>query len=385
MPDGSDRHTIQVHGSITEIGGEAWDACLGLDNPFVCHDFLAALEESGSVTGKTGWLPRHLALADEAGRLAAVAPLYLKSHSYGEYVFDWSWADAYQRAGGRYYPKLQCSVPFTPVTGPRLLVRPDLDKPSHRRLLAAAMTELAQRLGVSSVHVTFCQNEEISAFKDLGFLERRGLQYHWENQGYKSFEDFLAALSSRKRKAIRKERRAVEEAGIRVFALAGDEIKSVHWDIFDRFYRATSDRKWGMPYLTREFWDHLGRRLAERVVLIMAEHDGRIIAGALNLVGGGTLYGRNWGTLGQFRFLHFETCYYQAIDYAIAHGLERVEAGAQGEHKIQRGYLPSETYSCHWIADPRFRRAVADYLGRERQSNMEESRALMAFSPYRKS
>jgi predicted N-acyltransferase len=384
MPDGRDARAVEVVPRIAELAAEEWDACAGPGNPFVSHAFLSALEESGSATADNGWLAQHLAVRDEDGRLACVAPLYLKDHSYGEYVFDWGWADAYERAGGRYYPKLQGAVPFTPVTGPRLLVRPDVATREHRRLLAAAMVQLAKQHSVSSIHVTFCREEEVPSFLDLGFLERRGLQYHWENAGYGCFDDFLASLASRKRKAIKKERQKVAEADIRMSALSGGDIKAHHWDLFDRFYRATADRKWGVPYLTRRFWGLLGERLAEQVVLVLAEHDGRIVAGALNLRGGDTLYGRNWGCAGHFRFLHFEACYYQAIEYAIDHGLKRVEAGAQGEHKIQRGYLPAETFSCHWIADPGFRDAVADYLQRERRAKDREGLILRDFTPYRR-
>ena len=384
MPDGREAQAVQVLSSISDIDSEEWDACNSTGNPFISHAFLSALEESGSVDSEAGWLPQHLAIKDETGCLAALSPLYLKSHSYGEYVFDWGWADAYERAGGRYYPKLQSSVPFTPVTGPRLLARPGPNAAAHRYALAAAMTELARQLRVSSAHVTFCQESEIETFKNLGFLERRGLQYHWENQGYANFDEFLQGLSSRKRKTIRKERKRVSESGIRLLPVTGSDIRASHWDLFDRFYRATADRKWGMPYLTRAFWDLLGDRLSDKVVLIFAEHDGRTVAGALNLIGTDTLYGRNWGSLGHFRFLHFETCYYQAIEFAITNGLKFVEAGAQGEHKIQRGYLPTETYSCHWIADAGFRSAISDYLEREKQAMRQEGDFLAELSPYRR-
>ena len=384
MPDGRDARAVQVLPSISEVTAAEWNACNSHGNPFIGHAFLSALEDSGSVGSEAGWMPQHLAVRDDAGLLAAVSPLYLKSHSYGEYVFDWGWAEAYERAGGRYYPKLQGAVPFTPVTGARLMARPGPEAVSYRRTLAAAMTELARQLRVSSVHVTFCRPEEVDVFKACGFLERRGLQYHWENRGYTSFDEFLGTLSSRKRKTIRKERRQVAEAGVRLSALRGADIKPSHWDLFDRFYRATSDRKWGMPYLTREFWEILGSRLADEVVLILAEHDGSTVAGALTLLGEDTVFGRNWGCLGHFRFLHFEACYYQAIEFAIRHGLKYAEAGAQGEHKIQRGYLPTETFSCHWLADPRFRSAIADYLEREQMATEHERRLLDDFSPYRK-
>ncbi len=389
MPDGREPVTIQVASRIAELPAAEWDACAGAACPFVSHAFLAALEESGSTTAETGWLPQHLTISGEDGRLAGCAPLYLKSHSYGEYVFDWSWADAYERAGGRYYPKLQSSVPFTPVTGPRLLVRPDAPRESVTAALIAGMQELAERHGVASLHVTFPEQEEWEALGDAGFLQRIGVQYHWQNRGYGSFEDFLGDLASRKRKAIRKERRKVAESGVSLRVLSGGDLAPRHWDVFHRFYLATADRKWGQPYLNREFFARLHESLAEQVVLVLAEEDGRPVAGALNMVGpgvdgSGCLYGRNWGSLGHYRFLHFEACYYQAIDYAIQHGLRRVEAGAQGEHKIQRGYLPAETYSAHWIRDPNFRDAVAQFLERERVHLRQEMAGLNDHSPFRR-
>jgi uncharacterized protein len=386
MPDG-DAYTIRVIDRIAAIPASAWDACAGSDNPFLSHAFLDALEESGSATAETGWLPQHLALEDAGGQILGVAPLYLKGHSYGEYVFDHGWADAYERAGGRYYPKLQCAVPFTPVTGPRLLVHPALGKEGGEAVadaLISGMLELARRHKVSSLHVTFPTRGEWERFGEAGFLQRMGQQFHWENQGYSSFDDFLAALSSRKRKTIRKEREAALAGGIAIHTLTGAAIEKRHWDAFFRFYIATSDRKWGSPYLTREFFDLIGARMADRIVLMMAEKNGRPIAGALNLRGGDTLYGRNWGCAGDFPFLHFEACYYRAIDFAIAHGLRRVEAGAQGQHKIQRGYLPSPTYSAHWIRDPGFKRAVADFLARERRAVSHEMDELAELSPFRR-
>ncbi len=344
---------------------------------------MSALEDSASATAETGWLPQHLAIFDDDKQLIGCAPLYLKSHSYGEYVFDWGWADAYERAGGRYYPKLQCAVPFTPVTGSRLLVHPDAPQQAVKGALIAGMTQLAERHKVSSLHVTFPEHDDWWALGEAGFLRRHGVQYHWTNQGYDSFETFLATLASRKRKAIRKERRKVAESGVTLRALSGAAIEPCHWDAFYRFYLSTSDRKWGHPYLTRDFFARLGEHLADQVVLVLAEHEGKTVAGALNLVGGSTLYGRNWGCVGHYRFLHFEACYYQAIDYAIEHGLRRVEAGAQGEHKIQRGYLPVETYSAHWIRDPGFREAVARFLERERTMMSHERAALAELSPFR--
>jgi uncharacterized protein len=387
MPDGGGAFTIRVVDRIAAIPAAAWDACAGPDNPFLCHAFLDALEESGSATAETGWLPQHLALEDAGGQILGVAPLYLKGHSYGEYVFDHGWADAYERAGGRYYPKLQCAVPFTPVTGPRLLVHPALGKEGGEAVadaLISGMLELARRHKVSSLHVTFPTRGEWERFGEAGFLQRMGQQFHWENQGYSSFDDFLAALSSRKRKTIRKEREAALAGGIAIHTLTGAAIEKRHWDAFFRFYISTSDRKWGSPYLTREFFDLIGARMAEKIVLVMAEKNGRFVAGALNLLGGDTLYGRNWGCAGDFPFLHFEACYYRAIDFAIARGLRRVEAGAQGEHKIQRGYLPSPTYSAHWIRDPGFRRAVADFLARERRAVAYEMDELAELSPFRR-
>lgn len=375
--------SARVVAGLAEVPAESWDACAGDDNPFVSHAFLEALEESGSATAKTGWLPQHLLIEDSGGRLVAAAPLYLKSHSYGEYVFDWGWAEAYLRAGGRYYPKLQCAVPFTPVPGPRLLVRPDAPEGTEATLIEM-LVEVARRRGVSSLHVTFPTEAEWHALGAAGFLQRQGQQFHWTNRGYRDFEDFLGALSSRKRKQIRRERRDALAGGISIRVLTGKEIMTRHWDAFFRFYRATSDRKWGDPYLTRRFFDLLGERLADRVALVMAEKDGALVAGALNLIGREALYGRNWGCLGDFPFLHFECCYYQAIEFAIARGLARVEAGAQGPHKIQRGYLPVPTYSAHWIADPALGRAVADFLRRETRSVERERAELARLSPYRR-
>ena len=377
MPDGNDALAVQVINRISDVPAADWDSCAG-DNPFVRHAFLNALEESGSVTAETGWQPQHLVLPNPAG-----VPLYLKSHSYGEYVFDWNWADAYERAGGQYYPKLQSSVPFTPATGPRLLVHPEAPKRDIMTGLTAAMIELARRHRVSSLHITFPPKEQFDHFGELGLMQRIGVQYHWENQGYADFDAFLAALSSRKRKAIRKERRRVAESGITLRALRGAEIEPRHWNAFFGFYMATADRKWGQAYLTREFFHQLGRDLGDQVILIVADYEGELVAGALNLCSGDTLFGRNWGSLGRFRFLHFETCYYQAIDYAIRHGLRWVEAGAQGEHKIQRGYLPTATYSAHWIGDPGFRDAVEHFLERERAAMEQEIALLGDHSPFK--
>ena len=388
MPDGRDAVAIKVIKSLTEVSPEAWDACAGGDNPFVSHAFLSALEDSGSATEETGWFGQHLVIEGPAGGIAACAPLYLKNHSYGEYVFDWGWADAYERAGGRYYPKLQCAVPFTPATGPRLLVNealPDGQRREMRAALIAGMAQLAQNLGVSSLHVTFPTEDEWDAFGDAGYLQRIGQQFHWENKGFKTFDDFLDELSSRKRKNIKKERRAVHEAGLDIRVLEGGDIAESQWDAFFQFYMDTSDKKWGQAYLTRRFFSLLGARLGRAVVLIVVEKDGRPVAGALNLRGGDTLYGRNWGCVADYKFLHFEACYYQAIDYAIAHGLKWVEAGAQGPHKVQRGYLPRRTFSAHWIADKGFRDAVSGFLKDESKGIEREMSAYGAFSPFKKS
>ena len=384
MPDGSEPVTIKVVQSIGEIAAAEWDACAGGDNPFVSHAFLSALEESGSACDATGWLPRHLSLEDKAGRLIGAVPMYLKSHSFGEYVFDWGWAEAFERAGGRYYPKLQAAVPFTPITGPRLLVRAQDAKGAVAKTLIAGMVELATRLRISSLHVTFPPRKEWELFGESGFLLREGQQFHWKNAGYASFEDFLAPLSARKRKTIRRERRQALANGIAIETLTGDDIKPHHWDAFYAFYIDTASRKWGHPYLTREFFARLGESLADQVVLVMATRDGTAIAGALNLMGRDALYGRNWGCVEDHRFLHFEACYYRAIDFAIQNGLARVEAGAGGRHKIQRGYLPVPTYSAHWIRDAGLRSAVARFLDEERREVDFERRALARRGPFRK-
>ena len=382
MPDGNEQITVKVVAHISEVDADGWDACAGGRNPFVSHAFLNALEESGSVTARTGWQPQHLVVEDGNGDVAACAPLYLKSHSYGEYVFDWGWADAWERAGGSYYPKLQSAVPFTPATGPRLLIREDAPDELHDILLSA-MVQLARQHKVSSLHITFPPKEQWDRMGAAGFLKRTGKQFHWENRGYESFDDFLGRLQARKRKAIRKERREVRDQGVQLRALAGEEITPDHWDAFYHFYIDTIDRKWGRPYLNREFFAILGETLSELAVMVVGEEDGDLICGALNLKGEDTLYGRNWGCTKDIRFLHFEACYYQAIDYAIRHGLRWVEAGAQGPHKIQRGYLPREIYSAHFIDDPGFAGAVKDFVEREAREVEYEIAGLMQYSPYR--
>src|ERR1019366_520267 len=387
--------TLEAVSSISQIPAEDWNACAnptpdihsfnGLDmlassnattdscagstsryNPFVSHSFFSALEASGSACARTGWGPRHL-LARLDGAIAGIVPCYLKSHSQGEYVFDRGWADAYERAGGRYYPKLQVSVPFTPAAGPRLLIRNGVE---HERIATALASGLVALCGVtkaSSVHVTFAREAEWKLLASHGFLQRTDQQFHWHNHGYACFDDFLATLNSRHRKAIRRERRdALADAGITIHALTGSDITEDAWDAFFAFYMETGSRKWGRPYLTRSFFSPIGERIAKDVLLVMARRNGHWIAGAINFIGSDTLFGRNWGAIEHHPFLHFEVCYYQAIDFAIQRGLKTVEAGAQGEHKIARGYLPQTTYSAHYIADPDLRRAIAEYLKRER-------------------
>jgi predicted N-acyltransferase len=383
MPDGGGPARIRIVDGLAEVPAAAWDACAGSDNPFLSHAFLEALEASGSATAKTGWLPQHVLIEDAEGRLLAAAPLYLKSHSQGEYVFDHGWAQAYERAGGSYYPKLQAAVPFTPVTGPRLLVRPDAP-PDTAETLIAALIEVARAHKVSSLHVTFPTRKECERLGAAGFLQRSGQQYHWENRGYAGFEDFLGALNARKRKQIRRERRDALASGLEIETLTGGDLEPRHWDAFYRFYRATTDHRWGGAYLTRGFFELLHQRLADRVVLVMAREGARYVAGALNLLGRDTLYGRNWGTIGDYPFLHFEVCYYRALDFAIERRLARVEAGAQGEHKIQRGYLPTPTYSAHWVRDRGFARAIENFLAREREAVAAEIEELtQELSPFR--
>jgi predicted N-acyltransferase len=379
MADGTPHLSLEVYPRIAEIGQAAWDACAADENPFTSYGFLAALEESGSVGKRTGWHPRYAVLRDPDGDVAAVAPAYAKTNSHGEYVFDHGWADALERAGGNYYPKLQVAVPFSPVPGARFLARAGLPVAA----MAAGLEQLAEAMDCSSVHATFCTAPEWEALGEAGWLQRLGTQFHWENNGYQSFDDFLGALSSRKRKVIRRERRDAQQ-GLTFKALSGAELTPSVWKAFYKFYTSTVDRKWGGAYLTPEFFPCLGERLGDKIVLMIAERDGKPIAGALNLRSKNVLYGRNWGSTEDVPFLHFELCYYQAIDYAIAHGMTRVEAGAQGEHKIQRGYLPKPTYSAHWIRHPGLRRAVAAFLEAERPGMVEAMAAMEADSPYKK-
>jgi len=370
---------------IRRIPAAEWEACAGTANPFLRHGFLSALEDSGCVAAETGWLPQHLILRSEDGRLIGAMPLYLKGHSFGEYVFDHAWADAYERAGGRYYPKLLSAVPFTPATGPRLLVRAGEEDDSRRAQLLTAATTLARQHRVSSLHINFLPEEEARMAEAEGLLLRTDQQFHWINRGYPDFEAFLDTLASRKRKQIRKERRAALGDDISIRRLSGSEITEAVWDDFFAFYQDTGLRKWGRPYLNRDFFSLLGERMGESVLLVLCRREGRTIAGALNLIGADTLYGRYWGCLEDHRLLHFEACYYQAIDYAIAHGLARVEAGAQGPHKLARGYEPATTYSVHWLADPGFSEAVRRYLEMERRDVEEAARLLARHTPFRKS
>jgi predicted N-acyltransferase len=364
---------------VADFPADDWDRCAGPDDPFLSHAFLSALEDSGSATAKTGWRPLPIAIDGTDARPAAVLPAYVKSHSLGEYVFDHGWADAYERAGGDYYPKLQIAVPFTPVSGRRLLAL----EPALAPALIAAAELVVDRHQLSSAHATFLTPDDAALFDDAGWLLRVDSQFHWLNQGYASFEDFLASLASRKRKAIRKERAAAVK-GLEIVHLSGAEIAEAHWDAFWAFYQDTGARKWGQPYLTRAFFSLLGERLAGRLLLILALRDGAPIAGALNLVGGEALYGRYWGTLAEVPHLHFELCYYQAIDAAIARGLQRVEAGAQGAHKLARGYRPVPTFSAHYFRERRLREAVADYLAAERRAVAREIAALDEMTPFRK-
>ncbi len=351
-------------------------------NPFVSWDFLEALERSGTVSAKTGWTPRH-AVLKEAGAVTAVMPCYAKSHSQGEYVFDWGWADAFERAGGRYYPKLQVSVPFTPVTGPRLLTAPGPHAAERKKMLAAGLVELTRRMGASSAHITFLPEADAASLAELGFLRRTDQQFHFTDEGFGDFEGFLAALASRKRKAVRKERREALASGVEIEWLTGKDLTEAAWDSFFAFYMDTGSRKWGRPYLNRRFFSLLSERMSDKVLLIMAKRNRRFVAGALNLIGSDALYGRYWGAVEDLPYLHFEVCYYQAIDYALKHGLKRVEAGAQGAHKLARGYLPTMTHSAHYIADPSFRRAVADYLATERREVAYQGVVLYEHAPFR--
>ncbi|MBY3260413.1 GNAT family N-acetyltransferase [Rhizobium laguerreae] len=388
----TDELSIRVERSFTAISPESWSRLSGASktctaiayNPFVSHAFLSSLEESGSADAETGWLGHHLLLETGRGELIGALPGYLKNHSQGEYVFDHGWADAFERAGGRYYPKLQCSIPFTPATGPRLLVTEGLQRLPIQSAIAESLKEVVRRLGISSAHITFVPDEEIGVFEMDGYLHRTDQQFHFINDGYANHEEFLETLASRKRKALRKERRAALENGISIDWLTGRDLTERVWDQFFKFYMDTGGRKWGRPYLTRKFYSLIGERMADDILLVMAKRDGRYIAGAINFIGGDTLYGRHWGCIEDHPFLHFEVCYHQAIDFALSKGLKRVEAGAQGEHKLARGYLPVTTHSAHYVAHAGLRRAIGDYLARERADVEQMSELLTEHSPFRK-
>jgi predicted N-acyltransferase len=383
---------IKIEPSLININPKQWnefshpkttDKNLKI-NPFISYEFLYALEASGSTKIKNGWGGAHILLEDEAENLLAACPAYLKSHSMGEYVFDQGWADAYSRAGGEYYPKLQISVPFTPATAPKLLAGDEDKAVDLKRMLASSIPELCARLGASSAHATFLTEEDKDIFLEAGFLERNDKQYHWFNENYGSFDDFLEALASRKRKLIRRERRDALANGITIQCLTGSDIKTEHMEAFYTFYMDTGSRKWGRPYLTRAFFSIIQETMPDQILLIMAKREGQYIAGAINFIGGDVLYGRNWGCIENHPFLHFEVCYYQAIDFAIQKGLKKVEAGAQGEHKLARGYRPVTTYSAHYIADPSFRQAVANYLQEERNYIAELQDTLSEQTPFRR-
>lgn len=386
----NDARTIEIrlHESLAGIAAGEWDACAAPeasarpDDPFTTHRFLSALEQSGSVGPGTGWAVRHITVHD-AGEMIACAPMYLKGHSQGEYVFDHSWAQAWERAGGRYYPKLQIAVPFTPATGRRFLVRPGREAQGMAALVQGAV-QVAAEAGLSSLHATFCTESEARAGEAMGLIHRVGTQYHWENRGYVGFDDFLASLSSRKRKAIRRERAGAADFGGEILSLTGNDLRPEHWDAFWDFYQDTGSRKWGTPYLTRAFFDIIHETMAADVLLMLALREGRPVAGALNFIGRDALFGRYWGQSEHHPFLHFELCYYRAVDYAIEQGLAHVEAGAQGDHKLARGYLPVPTHSLHWVGDQGFRRAVEEFVAREAEAMDEDIEILTSMGPFKR-
>jgi len=370
--------------SIDAIPAADWNAVAGTGQPFLRHEFLAALERHGCVGAAYGWLPHHVIARDAAGQLVGAVPLYLKHNSYGEFVFDWAWADAYQRAGMAYYPKLVAAVPYTPVTGPRLLVRPAVDRDAVARALIGQALAVTEQSGASSLHWLFTDAQDTERLVRHGFMRRTSCHFHWHNAGYRSFDDYLARMSSRKRKKVRRERRHVQEAGIRMQVLHGTEVTAEQWQVMHRFYRSTFERKSGIPTLSLEFFLEISRTMGEQLVLVFASLAGRPVAGAIMLRGDRALYGRHWGCLEEFNSLHFETCYYQGIDYCIAHGLDLFEPGAQGEHKISRGFLPTYTWSAHWIADPQFRVAIQRYLAQEHDMMVEYHDELQRHSPFRR-
>ncbi|MEP3484338.1 MAG: GNAT family N-acetyltransferase [Sneathiella sp.] len=380
----TDPYQLSTLQKISDLRAADWNGCLENDHPFIRYEFLKALEDSGSVSAEAGWMPYHLVLRQE-DKVVGVAPAYVKGHSQGEYVFDHSWAHAYERAGGRYYPKLQISAPFSPVTGPRFLAPAGPEQKERKSLLMGGARQIAAKLGLSSVHTTFIPEDNISLLEEDGYLIRTGEQFHWVNEDYADFDAFLDQLSSRKRKAIRKERREANKDELTFETFHGPDITQEHWDAFFAFYMDTGARKWGTPYLTRAFFDLIGSAMGEDVILFMVKREGRYIAAALNFKSEDCLYGRYWGCIEDHRFLHFETCYYRAIDYAIEHGIKRVEAGAQGPHKLARGYLPTKTYSAHWMQDPGFQDAVAEFLKAETRDMDAEIHYLTKHSPFKKS
>jgi len=374
---------LSTHDAIDALPAAEWDRLAGLDAPFLRHAFLSALERQGCLGERYGWLPQHLALRDEGGTLVAAAPCYLKLNSYGEFVFDWSWADAYRRAGLAYYPKLVVASPYTPATGARILTGDSPKRAEHAAALIRGATQVAERLGVSSLHWLFTTSEETGWLEGAGLMRRMGCQFHWSNRGYGDFDDLLAAFSAEKRKKVRRERRRVAEAGVRFRLLRGGEVTEAEWALFHRLYRDTFDKRGGIPTLSLGFFREIGRTMGEHILLVLAYHRGEPVAAAFNLVGTHSLYGRHWGSIADFHSLHFEACYYQGLQFCIANGLARFEPGAQGEHKVSRGFLPTRTWSAHWIADPHWRGLIGRFLRDEREG-MEEYLAEMAErSPYK--
>lgn len=373
---------ITAHATLSAFTADEWNRLNPTTHPFLCYAFLKALEDSGSVGGQTGWDALFIAARENnSGLLVGILPAYIKHHSYGEYVFDHSWANAFERAGGRYYPKLLCAVPFTPVPGPRLLY--DHRHPEIANSLLSALETIAKDNQISSAHVNFITEDDHNILKDKGWMIRTGVQFHWKNNNYDCFDDFLASLSSRKRKTLRKERQSLYQQGITFHQLTGIDIQPRHWDRFYQFYLSTIEKKWGGAYLTERFFHEIGSQMSDQILLVLAKKDGRLIAGALNFIGLDSLYGRNWGCVEDIPNLHFETCYYQAIDFAIRKSLATVEAGAQGLHKVQRGYLPVYTYSAHWLADSQFSEAVGRFLRQEQAAIEEDTRSIDKNSPYR--
>lgn len=375
--------TLSTHSSIEEIPPNEWNRLVDPDTPFLRHEFLAAMERHGCVGEGLGWIPAHLALRDEQGVLVAAAPCWLKLNSYGEFVFDWSWADAYRRAGLRYYPKLVVASPYTPATGPRLLTGDSPLRASHAAALIAGATQVAERMGVSSLHWLFTTEEETAWMEGQGLMRRMGCQFHWDNRGYATFDDLLGEFTAEKRKKVKRERRRVAESGVELLQLRGDEVSTAQWQTFHHLYCSTFDKRGGIPTLTLGFFKEIGRTMGENVLLVLARFRGETVAAAFDMVGTHSLYGRHWGCFEDFHSLHFEACYYQGLDFCIANGLARFEPGAQGEHKVSRGFLPTPTWSAHWISDTRFRTAIGQFLGHEREGMQEYLAEMAAHSPFK--